>query len=440
MITGFNSDIEHDGQVFHVQTEEKGLDNPVVITLVYSGGEIVTSFEASYSDLIDDDPTPEGEVRRRMSDQHQRLIREILRGRFTPPQMPYGHELISDRSLDELVLGYLEEEIAERTVKVGRVLNKLGRFLSAAEQARVELEAPEEPVEAEVEKVDHVEIEPETDVATPEVDAQVAVPTPERRRRKMGWIWAAAAVIVGVAGVYVIRSLGPDAPTPGFPPPRPAPTVESSQAVSDEGVVQQASASVVADAPSQASEPIVEAEPAEGTQSGPAETAPVAPRVPAVVSSPVATPEPEPTLVEDLPSTTPEPSTTIQAEPIVPQLLDEPIVPPVEDEPIVPPDEVDVSPTARQRDLPRYTRRARRLQQEGVVELRVQIDSQGNVTEVDLLSGIPNSDLNEAALEATRDWTFSPAHNNGRRVAVWKDVAFEFTVRPDRTTSVRIRE
>jgi len=32
MITGFNSDIEYGGKVFHVQTEEKGLDNPVVIT------------------------------------------------------------------------------------------------------------------------------------------------------------------------------------------------------------------------------------------------------------------------------------------------------------------------------------------------------------------------------------------------------------------------
>ena len=148
MITGFNSDIEHGGKVFHVQTEEKGLDNPVVITLVYCGGEIVTSIEASYADLVGHDPSPEGEVRRRMSEQHQKLIRDILRGKFAPPQMPYGHELISDRSLDELVLGYLEHEIAERTAKVGRVLNKLERFLTAAEQAQVEPETPAEPVEA----------------------------------------------------------------------------------------------------------------------------------------------------------------------------------------------------------------------------------------------------------------------------------------------------
>lgn len=433
MITGFNSDIEHGGKVFHVQTEEKGLDNPVVITLVYCGGEIVTSLEASYADLVGDDPSPEGEVRRRMSDQHQRLIHEILRGKFTPPQMPYGHELITDRSLDELVLGYLEEEVAERTVKVGRVLNKLERFLSAAEQAQVEVEVTEETIE----------VSDDTVVAVA-VDAEVAAPTPERRKRKTGWIWAAAvAAIVGAAGLYVIRSLGPDASTSSLSPPRPAPTVQSKQATSDQGLVEQAGVSVVTDARPQDSAPIVEAdpgedvepvvavEPAESKQSGPAETASVVPSVPVVASSPMATPQPDPIPVEDLPITTPEPSTAIQTEPVVP---------PAVAESIVPVDEVDISPMARQRDLPRYTRRARRLQQEGVVELRIHIDSSGVVTDVGLVSEIPNSDLNEAAMEVARGWTFSPARKNGQRVAVWKDVAFEFTVRPDRTTSVRIRE
>ena len=78
-------------------------------------------------------------------------------------------------------------------------------------------------------------------------------------------------------------------------------------------------------------------------------------------------------------------------------------MPTVVELPIVPADEVDVSPMARQRDLPRYTRRARRLQQEGIVNLRIHIDSNGEVSDVTLLSGIPDSDLNEAALEATRE-------------------------------------
>ncbi len=47
MITGFNTDVEYEGRVFHVQTEDKGRTNPVVESLVYSGGEIVASRRAS---------------------------------------------------------------------------------------------------------------------------------------------------------------------------------------------------------------------------------------------------------------------------------------------------------------------------------------------------------------------------------------------------------
>jgi protein TonB len=160
---------------------------------------------------------------------------------------------------------------------------------------------------------------------------------------------------------------------------------------------------------------------------------------------PVVVPEPEEPPVEDVVVATPEPSVApLLAEPDAQFESDaQPEVEaPVEMEqaPVASLDDVDVSPMARQRDLPRYTRRARRLQQEGLVKLRIEIDSHGDVAEVVLLSGIPDSDLNEAALEVARGWTFSPARKDGRRVSVSKDVEFEFTVRPDRTTSVRIRE
>ena len=41
MITGFNTDVKHDGSVYHVQTEARGRDNPVLESLVYVGGTIV---------------------------------------------------------------------------------------------------------------------------------------------------------------------------------------------------------------------------------------------------------------------------------------------------------------------------------------------------------------------------------------------------------------
>lgn len=52
MITGHNTDVEHDGVVYHVQTEDKGLESPLVLSLVYSGGAILASKRSSYHDLI----------------------------------------------------------------------------------------------------------------------------------------------------------------------------------------------------------------------------------------------------------------------------------------------------------------------------------------------------------------------------------------------------
>ncbi len=53
MITGFNTDIEHGGVIYHVQTEDKGLETPLILSLVYVGGAILASKRASYQDLIE---------------------------------------------------------------------------------------------------------------------------------------------------------------------------------------------------------------------------------------------------------------------------------------------------------------------------------------------------------------------------------------------------
>lgn len=52
MITGYNTDVEFDGVVYHVQTEDKGLDTPLILSLVYSGGAILASKRSSYDDLV----------------------------------------------------------------------------------------------------------------------------------------------------------------------------------------------------------------------------------------------------------------------------------------------------------------------------------------------------------------------------------------------------
>ena len=52
MITGYNTDVEHNGVVYHVQTEDKGLRTPIILSLVYTGGAILASKRSPYDDLI----------------------------------------------------------------------------------------------------------------------------------------------------------------------------------------------------------------------------------------------------------------------------------------------------------------------------------------------------------------------------------------------------
>jgi hypothetical protein len=119
MITGFNTDIEYEGRVYHVQTEDRGLGNPVVESLVYSGGEIVTMRKISYEELAGTDDFSEEQVLTRMKTQHQDLIQEIRSGRYDPEgPKPFGYNIISNRSLDEVVLDHLASSAGLERVRL----------------------------------------------------------------------------------------------------------------------------------------------------------------------------------------------------------------------------------------------------------------------------------------------------------------------------------
>lgn len=84
MITGFNTDIKHNEKVYHVQTEDKGVGNPYIETLVYVGGEILASKKTSYAEQLKtgvDDKWIGG----LMEQQHRTMIAAIKRGRFEQP-------------------------------------------------------------------------------------------------------------------------------------------------------------------------------------------------------------------------------------------------------------------------------------------------------------------------------------------------------------------
>lgn len=91
MITGFNTDIEHDGVVYHVQTEDKGLDSPLILSLVYSGGAILASKRSPYEDLIAEG-FDEETLAQRVKRQHRLICAAINAGRIEDLKRMGGKE------------------------------------------------------------------------------------------------------------------------------------------------------------------------------------------------------------------------------------------------------------------------------------------------------------------------------------------------------------
>jgi len=81
VITGFNTDVEHDGVVYHVQTEDKGIESPLILSLVYSGGAILASKRSPYEDLIAAG-FDEAALAQRLKRQHRLICAAINAGRL----------------------------------------------------------------------------------------------------------------------------------------------------------------------------------------------------------------------------------------------------------------------------------------------------------------------------------------------------------------------
>jgi hypothetical protein len=109
VITGFNTDVKYKGQVYHVQTEDKGAGNPLIETLIYKGGEILASRRLPYADLVKSHED-EAAITKLMEDQHKAMIMEVKRGKFDPAG---DRTVLEDLSLDEIVLAYLAARAAK---------------------------------------------------------------------------------------------------------------------------------------------------------------------------------------------------------------------------------------------------------------------------------------------------------------------------------------
>lgn len=163
MITGFNTDIRHNDKVYHVQTEDKGVGNPYIESLVYVGGEILASKKTSYAEQLRsgiDDKWIGG----LMEQQHRTMIAAIKRGRFDQPadttkaSQPIPKATMAqpdsgvvfeeaaapspaaagdeEKTLDQVIIDYLASEAESEHLELA-LLNQVDFFAGAAIEMRV---------------------------------------------------------------------------------------------------------------------------------------------------------------------------------------------------------------------------------------------------------------------------------------------------------------
>jgi hypothetical protein len=126
MLVGYNTNVTFKGNVYHVQTEDSGLKNPVIITLLYIKGTILSSKKISYAHIASS-PDYKEKVRELMKQQHKSMIKELVSGKFTSEpskkatvsdeekkveEMEQSHEETGvkgqiDKGLDDILLDYI---------------------------------------------------------------------------------------------------------------------------------------------------------------------------------------------------------------------------------------------------------------------------------------------------------------------------------------------
>ena len=147
MITGFNTDVKHNDKVYHIQTEDKGMANPYIESLIYVGGEILASKKTSYAEQAKTG-VDEKWIASLMEQQHRTMIAAIKRGRFDAPgdatkmtgQFPSvttkPAPISDDKTLDQVILDYLANEAESEHLELS-LLSEADFYAGAPVEVRV---------------------------------------------------------------------------------------------------------------------------------------------------------------------------------------------------------------------------------------------------------------------------------------------------------------
>ena len=78
-VVGYNHNVRYRGKLFHIQTEDSGIKNPHVITHVFVGGNVIATKKVSYADILDAENLSDA-VKQLMEMQHKEVLRNLMNG------------------------------------------------------------------------------------------------------------------------------------------------------------------------------------------------------------------------------------------------------------------------------------------------------------------------------------------------------------------------
>lgn len=162
-LVGYNTNVRHKGKLYHIQTEDSGVKRPHVITQLFAdGGRIVASEKTSYEEHLGAENLG-GIVKQLMQEQHKRVFIALRDGVYDEegpseragdedkpsaevttevldhaaarliegspryehvrrgsgsrqrisqaPPAPFGHDVLTEKTLDEVILAYLAQDL-----------------------------------------------------------------------------------------------------------------------------------------------------------------------------------------------------------------------------------------------------------------------------------------------------------------------------------------
>lgn len=168
VITGFNTDINYEGVTYHVQTEDKGLRTPLILSLVYQAGTILASKRSPYDDLLTG-KFDEKILEDRLNRQHKLICAAIRAGRIEDLKRMTVKES-AEKGLAAT------KEVVKKTKKqvilpiVEKVVEKIPPIV-----AKVETKEPLLELDFE----EKVELKPKEDLVAKELEKSIPKPTDE---------------------------------------------------------------------------------------------------------------------------------------------------------------------------------------------------------------------------------------------------------------------